>query len=116
MKKALIILLAILAVAGMLSGCNTKEDDEMSEIEKNLVTQLMADVDWYNEKDTHITIHHAYAEEYIIIAVHKYNDKEVGVDTYKTYRNLLGQIKYTCIDQTLHINKGTEVRDNEKDK
>ena len=112
MKKAIVILLAILSLLGTF-GCALIED-KPSEDEQKLINRIMTEVNRYNERDTVITVHHAYKDTYIVIAVHKYNEKQICVDTYTTYRNAIGYFGYTLLDQAVYINKVGGERDNEQ--
>jgi lipopolysaccharide export system protein LptC len=75
MKKALIILLAILAVAGMLAGCERTENA--------LQEQLRKEVEWY-DYTTRFTVEHVYDETYVLTATHVYEDGLVGIDVWIT--------------------------------
>lgn len=96
MKKALIILLAILAVAGMFVGCNSYED--------KLVDKLRDQVEWYDHS-TRIEIVHVYRNVYVLTAAHTYEDGLVGIDVWKTYySNVTKEYELTCIYNGGQIN------------
>ncbi len=75
MKKALIILLAILAVAGMLASCERTENA--------LAEQLRGEVEWY-DYTTRIEVTHAYGDKYVLVATHVYDEELVGIDVWIT--------------------------------
>ena len=75
MKKTIIILLVILAVAGMFVGCDRTENA--------LQEQLRGEVEWY-DYTTRFTVENVYDDIYVLTATHVYRDGFIGIDVWIT--------------------------------
>ena len=75
MKKMVVILLVILAVAGMLASCERTGNA--------LAEQLRKEVEWY-DYTTKFTVEHVNDETYVLTATHVYRDGFIGIDVWIT--------------------------------
>ena len=105
MKKTIVILLVILAVVGMLAGCDRTGNA--------LREQLRRDIEWY-DYTTRITAMHVAGDLWVLAAVHVWNDCEVQTDIYVTQNDIdTGGYKFHIVYNGGIINHGGVVIDDE---